>query len=108
MNESPDPLDRLLDRAPAPPAPPWFEQRLMARLCREQARPWWQQAWARCSGPARVVLLPAGAAALLALGFWLRTPTAPEPAPLAQDEFNQAFDAFVAYSEHARSWNLDW
>lgn len=108
MNEYPDPLDQLLSQAPPPPAPPWFEQRLMARLRREQSRPWWQQTWARLGLPARVLLLPASAATLLAVGFWLRPTPAPQTPPLAHEEFNQAFDAFLAYSEQARLWNLEW
>lgn len=103
-----DPLDRLLAASPPPPAPPWFEQRLRARLHRESTTPAWRRLWNRLTTPARLAL-PLATAAALALAFWLTTPTHdPAPATLAQEDFNRAFDAFIAYTEQAQSWNLDW
>lgn len=108
---STDPLDRLLERSPLPPAPPWFEQRLRARMLREAETPasplrWIKALWSK----PRTAITACGVLALLVSGLLLHTHLSSPPASpqLAQDDFNQAFETFLAYTEQAESWNLDW
>jgi hypothetical protein len=108
MEERKDNLDQLLGQAPPPPAPPWFEQRLMARIrseeC-EQARPYFFWSW-------RFARL-AGALALLLIGgfAWQAVqspPTAASQASLVQEEIYQGFDAFADYREQSQTWSVEW
>lgn len=102
MKEPNDNLDQLLAQAPPPPAPPWFEQRLMARLRREkETRPVFGWVWRWTSAIAVCALVVAGSFA------WRSTHTV-KPAAVAQDEIYQGLDAFAAYQEQSRSWNLEW
>lgn len=108
MNEPNDNLDALLRQVPPQPAPSWFEQRLMARLRREEARAglhaWMGRLWTGWK-----LAVPCAAVAFLAVGiFWVKLQgPAPGPAPgLTQEELNRTLDAFVAYTEQDQSWNL--
>jgi hypothetical protein len=108
MNEPNDNLDALLAQSPPPPAPAWFEQRLRARLYRESAGPAWKRWWHRLGVTGKAVVWT-GCVAAFALGVWL-SPTL-EPASgreWAQEDYFQAFDAFVSYSEQAQAWDVEW
>ncbi|MDX6767351.1 MAG: hypothetical protein SFU85_11240 [Candidatus Methylacidiphilales bacterium] len=108
MKEPIDHLDQLLAQAPPPPAPPWFEQRLMARLRREEEnrRPFWARPGLLFRMP---VLAGALAIALTAIVTWrISQPAESTPNLMADDEIHQGLDAFVAYQEQSRSWNVEW
>ena len=104
MKEPNDNLNQLLAQAPPPQAPPWFEQRLMARLRREQeARPVFAWSWRWTSLAAAGCLLVMGSAV-----WWHGR--APQQTPVAQarEEIYQGLDAFAAYQEQSQSWNIEW
>jgi hypothetical protein len=106
MNEPNDNLDELMGRFPPPPAPPWFEQRLMARLRAErEAGP--GTGWVGWLRPVWKPLIPLAGAVLVAAGLWLGPAQRADEARLSQDELNRALDAFVAYAEQDQSWNVD-
>lgn len=106
MKEPNDNLDQLLAQAPPPPAPPWFEQRLMARLRRErevEARPVFGWVWRWTSVAVVCSFVVAGSFA------WHSTHKGKTAkAAVAQEEIYQGLDAFVTYQEQSRSWNLEW
>ncbi len=108
MEEPKDNLDQLLGQAPPPPAPPWFEQRLLARIRSEEtekARPFFVWSW-------RFAPLAGGLALLLVGTFaWQAMqspPTAASQASLVQEEIYQGFDAFADYREQSRTWSVEW
>jgi hypothetical protein len=108
MEEPRDNLDQLLGQAPPPGAPPWFEQRLMARIRSEEsekARPFFAWSW-------RFTPLVGGVALLLVGAFaWqgVQSPsTTPTPDALVQEEIYQGFDAFADYREQSRTWSVEW
>lgn len=109
MHEPNDNLDQLLAQAPPPPAPPWFEQRLMARIRREEQereRPIWVRMWS-----VRTVSL-AGAVCLLVAGSisiqTFRGPGPSESPALVQEEISEGLEAFVAYQEQSQTWSVEW
>jgi len=106
MKEPNDNLDQLLAQAPPPPAPPWFEQRLMARLRRErevEVRPVFGRVWRWTSAIVVCSFVVAGSFA------WRSTHTAKPATPaVAREEIYQGLDAFAAYQEQSQSWNLEW
>ena len=106
MKEPNDNLDQLLAQAPPPQAPPWFEQRLMARLRREretEARPVFGRIWRWTSAIAVCAFVMAGSFAWKSMHT-----TTPSVVPVAQEEIYQGLDAFAAYQEQSQSWNIEW
>lgn len=96
--EAGEELDRLLAKAPPPPAPPWFVTRTVARLRQEvqedrkTVSAWmrWRWVWA------------AGAAAVMA--GWVLWNKAESPDKISDAMVFAALDALVEQEEENRWW----
>jgi hypothetical protein len=105
-------LDQLLGRAAPPPAPDWFEARVLARLRREREAGFWGRLALSAVRLPRLGL----AAAVLAVslsGAFLYLKTGPAHVRMAaasdysEDQVYAALEAFVSFNQEGAEWSTD-
>lgn len=98
-------LDRILEAHPPPPAPDWFEARLMARIRsekeeRESTRIQWLAL-------IRVAAVGVVAVFLLLAVFDYSGTISPGGTEVSQAELHEALDALASYQQEAEQWSYD-
>jgi len=104
MNTNPhDPLDQLLNKVSAPKAPPWFQEKTLARLRREKAQ------GSRCIDLAFWLKpAPVGALAGVLLVVVMALQFHQKPVdPMADVSLESALDAFASYTDESSAWGAD-